>query len=236
MNGNILDIAVIIILLLNLYTNWRRGLILSIVQIGGVIVAVLVSRSFYKKFSYLLLENVEWVNNFKETMRLKINNVFAVQSQSMKREIVKSIQSDQLLENLDLPKYLKTSFDQYIYDLDLSEVTNINDTVADFIVNSVINLLSFIVLFVLVLLTIKIIGIVLDSFFKLPVLKGINQFGGLLFGFIIGNFYVFLCMAIITILISLGFDLPIDKYLESSKIAKVYYNNNVLLMIINYYL
>ncbi|MGM0379432.1 MAG: CvpA family protein [Bacillota bacterium] len=228
---NTLDIIIIIFIIINLFFGWKKGLILSIFDLGGIIVSFFLTKRYFKKFSELLLKNVDWVKNLQNNMALKIQNTYIDD-----QEIISKIKDDNFLKELNLPSTLETKFNQLMINNDLSKMTNLDETLSKIIVEAIVHLVAFIVLFVLLLLIIKIIGLVINQLFQLPGLKGINQFGGLLFAFIKSNILIMVFMAIVVLLESLGVDIGIKNLINNSKIGRVYYHNNILLYLINYYL
>jgi len=61
----------------------------------------------------------------------------------------------------------------------------------EYMATIILNILSWLLVFFIVVLFILIIGIVLDTLFKLPILKTLNALGGFAFGIIKGTLYVF---------------------------------------------
>ena len=228
---NTLDIIIIIFIIINLFFGWKKGLVLSIFDLGGIIVSFFLTKRYFKEFSKLLLKNVDWLKDLQKNMALKIQNTYIND-----QEIISGIKDENFLKELNLPKTLDTKFNQLLIGNDLSNITNLDETLSKIIVEAIVHLVAFVVLFVLLLLIIKIIGIVINQLFQLPGLKGINQFGGFLFAFIKSNILIMVFMSIIVLLESLGVDIGIKDLINSSKLGSIYYNNNILLYLINYYL
>jgi hypothetical protein len=137
---------------------------------------------------------------------------------------------------LELPEYLNTGVNQILRNTDITKFDNVDFKLADIIVNVIMNFISFILLFIILILLIKIVGVILNIIFQLPILKGINQFGGLFMGLIISNVFVFLFMAIIALLNPMSLDFGIKEIIDKSTIGALYYDNNLLFILINYYL
>ncbi len=228
---NIVDIIIIVFILINLFLGWRKGLVLSIFNFFGIIVAFIVAKKYFTIFGEFLINNVYWVSELKNNIALRINDSF-----SSNTEIVSNINNGTILNKLDLPEYLNNGINQILLNLDITKIDDVNVKMADVIVKVIINFLSFILLFILLILAIKIIGIILNTIFKLPILKGINQFGGLIVGFIISNIFIFVFMALIVLLNPMNLDFGLKEIINQSRIGMFYYNNNLLFVLINYYL
>jgi|LGOV01.1.fsa_nt_gb uncharacterized membrane protein required for colicin V production len=228
---NVVDIIILSFVVINLFLGWRKGLILSVFNFFGIIVSFIISKKYYAQFGDVVLKNINWVNEFRNNIFIKINNSFGSNA-----EIFNNINNGTLLNKLDLPEYLNTGINQFLRNTDITKVDNVSVELADIIVSVIMNFISFVLLFIVLILFIKIIGIVLNMIFQLPVLKGINQFGGLAIGFIISNVFIFVFMAIIVLLYPMNLDFGLKEIVDQSTIGSLYYNNNLLLVLINYYL
>lgn len=231
MDFNVIDTIIIVYILINSFLGWKRGFILSIFNFFSIIGAFIIAKNFFGQFAEILIKNVKWIDTFKENITFQINNSF-----DSNAEVFTGIKNGTLLNKLDLPEYLNTGVNQILYNMDISNAENVSSQLAEIIVKAIVNFISFIVLFIIILLLIRIIGMLLNTLFQLPVLKGINQFGGLIMGFIISNIFIFVFMAIILLLNPMGLDFGLKEVILTSNIGSYYYNNNLIFIIINYYL
>lgn len=230
-NFNIIDIIIVLIILFNLFRGWSKGLVLSLGGVISLIISWVISKRYYKSFSTYLTENIDWIQELKADWVYKINNSFTTESQ-----LKEGISDGSFFKALDIPTYFERGINQMIMDSNLGTSNNINQEFAEIIISALMNILSFILLFIIILLVIKLILLTIDAIFTVPVLNEINKFGGMLFGFVIANFTIFLLMAIIVILIPLGLDFGLKESIEGSALGEFYYNNNLILYLINYYL
>ena len=228
---NIVDIILIVFILINMFLGWKKGLVLSIFNFFGIVGAFIIAKKYFIQFSNILLNNVNWVSEFKNNITLKINNSF-----NSNTEVVNNINNGTILNKLDLPEYLNSGMNQLLKGLDIMKLDNANTKIADIIVNVMINFLSFVLLFILLVIIIKIIGITLNMIFKLPILKGINQLGGFIMGFVISNILIFAFMALIILLNPMNLDFGLKEIINQSRLGAFYYNNNLLFVLLNYYL
>jgi len=234
MNGmsiTLIDGIIIGFIIIQMFLGWKKGLILSLANFFGIIVAFFVSKKFFIEFGELLNKNITWVKGFEESMVIRINESFASNS-----EVFTDLSDGTFLKQLDLPEYLNVGLGQMVRELDLSQTESINTELAEIIVQVIMNFISFVLLFILVILAIKFLALVLNMFFQLPVLKGINQFGGLLIGFVISQVFIYLFMTIMLLLEPMNLDFSIVSSIKESTIGLFYYNNNLLFVLINYYL
>lgn len=234
MNGiniAVVDGIIIGFIIIHMFLGWKKGLILSLANFFGVIVAFFVSKKYFVDFGELLSKNIDWVKNFEASMLVRINESFASNS-----EIFTDLGDGTFLTKLDLPEYLNIGISQMVRNLDVNQTENINSKLAEIIVQVITNFLSFVILFVLVILVIKLIALILNTFFQLPLLKGINQFSGLIMGFIMSQVFIYVFMIVILLLAPMNLDFGLANIIKDSTIGLFYYNNNLLFVLINYYL
>lgn len=231
MNITLIDGIIIGFIIIHMFLGWKKGLILSLANFFGIIVAFFLSRKFFVAFGELLNKNIIWVKGFEESMVIKINESFASNS-----EVFTDLSDGTFLKQLDLPEYLNIGIGQMVRDLDLTQTESINTKLAEIIVQVIMNFISFVLLFILIILAIKFLALVLNMFFQLPILKGINKFGGLLMGFVIGQVFIYLFMTVMLLLEPMNLDFGIVSSIKESTLGLFYYNNNLLFVLINYYL
>lgn len=234
MNGiniTLIDGIIIGFIIIHMFLGWKRGLILSLANFFGIIVAFFLSKKFFVEFGELLNKNVTWVKGFEESMVIKINESFASNS-----EVFTDLSDGTFLRQLDLPEYLNIGISQMVRELDLTQTESINTKLAEIIVQVIMNFISFVLLFILIILVIKFLALVLNTFFQLPILKGINQFGGLVMGFVIAQVFIYLFMTVMLLLEPMSLDFGIVDSIKESTVGLFYYNNNLLFVLINYYL
>ncbi len=164
-------------------------------------------------------------------MVIRINESFASNS-----EVFTDLSDGTFLTKLDLPEYLNIGITQMTREVDFSQSGSINTKLAEIIVKVIMSFISFVLLFILIILAIKLLALILNAFFQLPLLRGINQFGGLLMGFVISQVFIYLFMTVMLLVEPMNLDFGIVNLIKESTLALFYYNNNLLFVLINYYL
>jgi len=231
MSITILDGVIIGFIIIHMFLGWKKGLILSLANFFGVIIAFFVSRKYFLSFGEVLSENIDWVKNFEASILVKINESFASNA-----DVATNLNNGTFLTKIELPEYFNIGINQMIRNLDLLQTENVNAKLAEIIVQVIMNFISFVVLFILIILVIKLLAYILNMFFQLPLLKGINQFGGLMMGFVMSQVFIYLFMVVILLLEPMGLDLGLTGLIKESTLGLFYYNNNLLFVLINYYL
>jgi len=116
------------------------------------------------------------------------------------------IQERNAINALPVPQPLR----ELLYEYNTPDVRGIlrvgtlEDFVAGFLANIVINVISVLVVFILVLLILHLIGKALHIVDKLPVISSLNRLGGVMVGAAIGAGVVWLGMVVVMMFISAG--------------------------------
>ena len=113
--------------------------------------------------------------------------------------------------------------------------TSINQTkdeaiekVANDITEQVINVISFLGIFVIVRAALLLVKLVSKIINKLPILKQVNDLGGAICGFIEGAILVYTIFAVISIAAPTLKDTTIIKQINDSALGKQMYTNNLI--------
>lgn len=226
---NWMDVVIVIIVLYNVIRGFSLGFIRSVIGIIGYIVAFIVSKTYHETVTVYLMEHFTAVANLKMSIALKIEalllNSVAEGTTALTQPTLEG-SGIPFLETLNLKEILA------IDDVALHTAHDIGLKMSDFIMNG----LGAIVVFLVVLLLIKIIGIVLNAVMALPILKSVNRMAGLLVGLMKGSLFVFSLMTLLAFLSPSIHDTMVMQTLYQSKVSIVFYNNNILLALINMYL
>lgn len=226
---NWIDIVIAIIVLYNVVRGFSLGFIRSVMGIIGYVVAFWISKEYHNTVATYLLEN------FKSVAKMKISLIRSIE-EMLSKSLTEGTASmtGVTLEGSGIPFLEKLNVNDFV-NANSSTTTTINDVavkISDFIISGI----GAILVFLTVLLVIKIIGSVLNAIMELPILKGVNRFAGLLIGLIKGGLFVFVVMTLLAFLSPAIHDTVVMQTLYQSKVGIVFYNNNVILALINMYL
>ena len=111
--------------------------------------------------------------------------------------------------------------------------TNVGDYINQTILSVSINVLSFIVVFILCFLAVTIVINLLKSVFKFPLLKQLDWLAGGAFGFVIGCVLCFVVFTAMPVLQSL---IPLENFqqmVSESALAGIFQNGNLVISIMN---
>ena len=138
------------------------------------------------------------------------------------------------INGLPLPdsikKYLVENNNSQIYDA--LGIYDFEAYVSGYLTCLIINAISFVGVFLLMIVLLKIIEGCLDLVSKLPVLNGINKIGGILIGVIKGFLILWVVCIVVTIFSGTGWGKYIFDSINRSWLLGLIYNNNYLLLFI----
>lgn len=107
-----------------------------------------------------------------------------------------------------------------------SITASITDYISKKLTDTIINAISFAISFIIITLVLRTTVFTLDIITNLPIIKGINQYAGLILGAGEGLIIVWLIFILITIMGNTEIGTLLHKYIEDSSFLSFIYNNN----------
>ena len=223
---NIIDVAIITIFLLFALMGYVRGLVLMAINLVSIFVAMFLSYLLYPYMGNLLRQTplYEWL---QETITSNIS------FRDMVPESIGGVDYPSIIGSLPLPDSLRESLESLntpdIYDM--LRVSSVEGYVGGFIANMILQIISMALVFLLVMIAMKLLGGILDTVCKLPVLNIVNKTGGMIFGALIGLITIWAFVMVIT---ALGPMMPqAREYMEGSAMANWFAENNLFTLIVS---
>lgn len=220
------DIAVIIILVLSVLVAYKIGFVKAFFNFFSTIISLVLAYTLYPVVSKWLI-GIGWLEKVKDSVKTTLNLQQAV------NEMTKSAQTN-FINNLELPKFLKSALlennNSEVYNL--FNVTQLEDYISSYLANICINVVAMIGTFLLVIIIVKALSEILDILSKLPVLSFANRTLGAVLGLAKGVIIIWLLCTIITFFYSNPSFSPIIEAINTSTIAKIFYNNNLLILMV----
>lgn len=214
----LLDVIIVSFALISGFIGVKKGMVAVVTKIVGFILATVFAFMFYKELASYI--------NTKYEFPLKIN-------ESIKNAIVSDENSSKEEEYISLSNVIKKFNLTDKINLDeeqenLTEEKGLTDVVAEKITSYVINIISFLIIFLSVVIVAGILSLILAAIFSLPLLNSINRLGG--FAVEIALFVIKLCIVlkIISILSPLSFMSWIVALIDKSVLVKFLYYNNYI--------
>lgn len=228
---NWLDYVVIGILVLNIGLGWFRGLIRSIVNLVSIVAGFVCAKMYHMEMYRILNDRFDLLNKIK----LGITDTFKnVQLPDLSQ--AQSLSENQLTQSLPESEFLSSLIKSFIKSDGFNEtvqssVSSFSEAFSTWLSDKLLTFISMLAIFILVYIGIRLIGFLLNQVFKLPVLKGVNQLSGLLFGAAKGMFFSMLLVLIVVILSPVLSNMNLVEVLETSQFAIYFYKYNIIMMI-----
>ncbi|MBI9013365.1 MAG: CvpA family protein [Clostridiales bacterium] len=228
---NWLDIAVLLILIINIGLGWFRGLIKSVVNIVSVVAGFICAKLYYMTMYVFLNERFDLLNKVRIGIQDTFQNV-----QLPELSEVQTLSTDQIVDQLPQSEFLSSLVKQFVESDNFDQiiqtnVDNFSELFSSWLAEKLLTIISMIVIFTLVYLGIRIIGYLLNTVFQLPVLNGVNKLSGFLFGCVKGVFFAMLLVLVVVILSPVFSDFRMVETLETSQIAIYFYKYNIVMYI-----
>ena len=209
--GIIVDIVVVTILLLNIITGYKKGLVNVIFNIFAFLIAIIITLIIYKPVSEIIIRNTNIHDSIK-TAIINTNN----QSNIETKKDVTSIQ-----------EYVQKAIDEATEETK-SKATEI---VAENVAIKSIEIITGIIVFILIRIILVVLKFLTETIANLPIIKQLNEIGGLAYGAIRGIIIIYITLTIMFFVISINGNGKIANIIDSSYITKFLYDNNI---IVNY--
>lgn len=207
------DIILAVIFVISIVRAAKRGLIKSIYRIVSVIITLLLVGVLIQPVTNVLEESQVGAVIYR-TVNDKINT----QTDKMLSEGKTGIDTDSVW---DMPEYIKN-----VPELQ-NAAENMAATTTHVITNVIIKIIAAVCLYTVIRLMLSLLFVLLEGFFKLPVLRSINALAGIAAGIINTAAIVYVVCAVISL------DLPIfagmKDIVAQTYIIKYFYNYNLLM-------
>ena len=135
------------------------------------------------------------------------------------------------IEKLSIPKVLKKDLTENDNKSKYEELgaANFQEYASTYVAYSIINSITYVVVFIIILSLLKIITHALNLLTKLPVIHTLNKLGGLGVGVLEGFIIVWIGFVALTMFCSTDFGTEVLKQIEKSVWLSYLYDNNLIL-------
>lgn len=212
----VLDILIVLILAINIFIGYKKGLIKLAVSLVAVLISVIITLILYKPVSNLIISNTQIDEKIEATI---------IENGTSKKE-------DETGASEEKEKKYNEIVEKYVQDAVTEEKDNIVESVAGTLSVKIINIASMIIIFIIVRLLLILLVFVADTIAKLPILKQFNEVGGIVYGVIKGLIIIYVLLAIVFFIVYMTNSTQISEIVNQTIITKFMYNNNIILNII----
>lgn len=216
----VVDLIILVIFLVCIAAGYAKGLTKCLVNVFAFIIAICVSAMLFKPTSAMIVKNTQ----LDENIQTSIVNVFE------NEEKVKEENKDSENEKPDSPilEYISNK----VKDSTEEKKKEVVNSVAKDIALRIIDVLSFIGIFIVVRIIVVIIEFVADLITKLPLIKQCDKIGGIIYGILQAGVIVFIGLALVTFISTITGEYAVQELINQSYIGSVLNSNNILLKII----
>lgn len=232
----IIDLAVILIIAAFIFRGYKKGFIVTVLTLVSMFVAILVTQIVSPIVSGALIRN----ETVMETMTEQISSLSSLwaspdedidETETILDDTDMSEEEKTEISNLHLPANIKDKLgDNEMWEEYKQEgINNIKEYVSRFLAITIINSLSYVVVFLIVITILKILIHTLDIISKLPVLKSINKYVGAALGLAEGVIVIWILCIISTLFASTPLGIYLFDEINNSPFLSYIYNNNLLI-------
>lgn len=227
---NFMDYSFVAILILSCFAGMYQGLVRMVVGIASMIATFFISIHYYPNLAHYIKVNTPVYKLLKQSTSHTIDGgINSVPGMANLTQLNDSIVNT-LIGNIPVPPVIR----KFIMGQVNIDITNINtsqivDTLSTKAADVFVNILALIALFAFVQFIFTIIQIGLSAFFTLPILTEINLLGGGAFGIVQGFVTLYVICAAWSMLAGAPMYREVFRDLNTSKYAKWFYDNNLLL-------
>jgi uncharacterized membrane protein required for colicin V production len=228
MNFNLVDVLVVILIGVSVFTGIKRGFIMSLFNLVGIILAFFISKEYYHIIMNFLIENTKLETSVNEFISEKIAKVI--------EEFGSNVTMNDLFKGFDkLPFDIRMMFNDMIASGDGSGIVSNTSSIADQVTNMIMIFISFTIALLFTFLIIFVIANVLNTIVKMPVLNLANKLLGGVFGALKTAVILYLVFALATPFIMFSDkDNTFTNMVLESKSSEIFYENNLVLNYLSY--
>lgn len=225
MDINWLLAGVAVIFIACCYHGYRCGLVKMLFSVATFLITVVLVRFLAPVGVQLLKTNDTIYNSIKAPVEKMLDE-----------KIDGTIKTEEVLESCSLPEDVRKDILKAADGMGVSQfdifTPEVRGVTADCITLKVIDLIAYVVLFLFINIGLRIIGVILERFSKLPGIRGVNKLAGMGVGVIEGIVFIWIAFVIITIFPATDWGRWCFEMIGSSKILSVLYAKNLFLIFI----
>jgi uncharacterized membrane protein required for colicin V production len=200
--------------------GYKRGLLLTIFGLVSFFLAIFLTRLIYPYVSRFLLQTPLY-GHLKQSITDAMGLEPFLQQHTEE-------QAATVIQALPLPASLKELLqanntpDMY----QLLNVQAVEEYIGGFFASLAINVIAMAVVFILVLVLLRVVGLLLKVIGRFPIIKPLNRIGGLAAGLALGGVMSYITLTILSLLMAITANPQIYALLHHSGVARWLFANN----------
>lgn len=199
--ADILTAAVFVVFIV---IGWKKGLLRSLYGIAALAASIIIAYLLYPYIKDIIAGS---------SFGIKICEL-------VRTRYVEPGVLSQTLDSSDLPDYMKSMV--------ATGRIGLENALTGFISNLVLNLISFVAVFIVTRLLICVVGRILHIISRLPVIRVFDKAGGVVFGIAESLLILYLIFAVMYAIVPLRENPAAKAYISESTLTKTMYENNPL--------
>lgn len=224
MSMNLLSWAAIILLIVYGLNGMRRGLIRTVFSTVTMIVAIILASYLSPQVSRFV-QGTAWFDMINGRVEASLMEAFEMPDEPGVAE------QAAIIQQLPLPESIRHSMlennNTQIYDA--LGISAFKSYVANYITCLIVNALSYLLVFIVAVIILKILAACLDIISHLPVLYTMNRLGGLLLGLLNGFVVLWIICIAASVFSSTELGHEIYRQINESAFLLFVYRNNYLM-------
>jgi len=234
---NVMDVIVISIILISVFLGYKKGFVKSAISLLSFFIAIGLAVTFYKPLAVILTENTtidDWIIGGIISSNNEINSEENLNDMYVSGDIVQDARQNHENEVNENSSAISNVFSELpaviTQNFNIEEIkNNAKEEIAYQTSELIMNLLSLIIIYVIVKITLFVAMIVLNGIMQIPVLKQLNEALGMAFGAAIGFAQVYIVFAVITFISSICDIAVVIEMIKASSFASVLFENNLII-------
>lgn len=231
----VLDIIVVSLALISGIVGIKKGMIAIVTKLVGFVLALVFGFMFYKSLASYLTQNYEFSAKITESIKNAIVSETQKSSESdaESAEDTEKVQEEyisisNILQKFNLTGKINLEEEQE----SLSQEKTLSDAVAEKITVYIMNIISFLIIFLGIIIVAAVLSLILGLIFSLPLLNSVNKIGGFVAEVALLMVKLWVVLGIISILSPMSFMTWVVGLIDSSTVIKFLYNHNILMQLI----
>lgn len=215
-------IGVIFILFINAYAGYKKGFMHIVLNLLTILLSMALATGFMPIVSNAIQKNTGLYNYSKGKVQ-----------QSIRKELNKKKQENEILEALPLPSDVKQKLEKNTAISDFGGAASFEEYIGDSMAKLIINLISFIILYCAFRILLSVLISVFDLLRKLPVIHEMDNLLGLTLGVMEGILFIWILCLVLMAFAGTSEGREIYAIVKNNDFLQFFYEHNLLETLIN---
>jgi uncharacterized membrane protein required for colicin V production len=206
----------------------KNGFVYSIFRLASFFVSIAASVKFYPKVAEILMK----AGLYTSVKASILKSLLSQQSELIPKAdgAIKDATADTIINRLQLPSFFKDIVvDRIPKASTIIDAGKVMDIISSELAKIAIDIISLILIYILIRIALVFVRLIFQGVAKLPVFKQMDKLGGFAFGAVEGMMTVYILFAVIIIFNAAPQLRPVFEMVDSSSLARFFYQNNFVI-------